>query len=55
MWGELEYVTRVGHEERGNWEGKIGGAWKLIEGKENAAVAGVSVVPADGAGRADVI
>jgi type III pantothenate kinase len=44
--GNLEYVTRVGHEDRANWEGKIAEAWKLVEGKENVAVAGVSVVPA---------
>lgn len=43
--GNLEYVTRLAHEQRADWAGKIADAWTRIEGKENAAIAGVSVNP----------
>ncbi len=43
--GDLQYVTRVPHGNRGDWPGVIAEAWKRIEGKENAAVAGASVNP----------
>jgi type III pantothenate kinase len=43
--GNLEYVTRVPHGQRGDWPGIIAEAWKRIEGRENAAVAGASVNP----------
>lgn len=43
--GNLEYVTRVPHGQRADWPGVIAEAWKRIEGRENAAVAGVSVNP----------
>jgi type III pantothenate kinase len=45
--GELTHVTRLSHEEsRADWVGKLMDAWKRIEGKDNAAVAGASVNPA---------
>ena len=43
--GNLEYVTRTAHGSRGDWAGILAEAWKCIEGRENAAVAGVSVNP----------
>lgn len=44
--GELTYVTRVPHEQRADWPGKIAEAWQRIKGSENAAIAGASVRPA---------
>jgi len=37
--------VRIPHANRADWAGKIADAWKRIEGKENAAVAGASVNP----------
>jgi type III pantothenate kinase len=44
--GELGHVTRISHEERPNWRGKISDAWNRIKGREDAAVVGASVNPA---------
>ncbi len=44
--GELGPVTRIAHENRGNWAGVIGEMWKKIEGHEKAAITGASVNPA---------
>jgi len=44
--GELTHVTRLSHDQRADWVGKLMDAWKRIEGRENAAVAGASVNPA---------
>ncbi|HEV8605145.1 MAG TPA: type III pantothenate kinase [Tepidisphaeraceae bacterium] len=43
--GELVQSVRIAHENRADWAGKIADAWKRIEGKENAGVAGASVNP----------
>jgi type III pantothenate kinase len=43
--GELQYVTRVGLDQVGDWAGKIAEAWKMIQGMANPAVAGASVNP----------
>ena len=43
--GELKYATRVPHDQRANWQGKLAEAWGQIKGRENAAVAGASVNP----------
>lgn len=43
--GALEYSTRVSHDQRADWAGKLKEAWNRIEGREDAAVAGVSVNP----------
>ena len=43
--GNLEYVTRLAHTQRADWQGKIAEAWSRIAAKDNAAVAGVSVNP----------
>ena len=43
--GKLKFVTRMGHDNRADWEGRIADAWGRIEGKENAAVVGASVNP----------
>jgi type III pantothenate kinase len=37
--------VRIAHENRADWAGRIADAWKQIERKENAAVAGASVNP----------
>jgi type III pantothenate kinase len=44
--GELKYATRIGHDQRNDWPGRIEEAWKRIVGKENASVVGASVNPA---------
>jgi type III pantothenate kinase len=41
--GELQFTTRIPHDNRANWQGRIADAWGRIESKENAAVAGSSV------------
>ena len=43
--GELTYVTRIAHEQRADWGGRIAEAWERIHGKDNAAIAGSSVNP----------
>src|SRR5215831_16362977 len=43
--GGLEYVARIGHEHNGDWAGRIADAWRKIDGRENAAIAGASVNP----------
>ena len=35
--GNLEYVTRIAHEQRADWAGKIAEAWKQIETMRRAA------------------
>lgn len=43
--GNLQYVTRIPNEHRADWPGKLTEAWKLVQGRENAAIAGASVNP----------
>jgi type III pantothenate kinase len=43
--GELEYSTRIPHDQRADWPGRIAEAWRRIEGRENVAAAGASVNP----------
>lgn len=43
--GELQHTDRIAHEQRQDWPARLAHAWKMIEGKENAAVAGASVNP----------
>jgi type III pantothenate kinase len=43
--GELGEVARVSLREPEKWAEAIGQAWKLIQGRENAAVVGASVNP----------
>jgi type III pantothenate kinase len=43
--GELGEVSRVSLREPQKWAEAIGEAWKLIQGRENAAVVGASVNP----------
>jgi type III pantothenate kinase len=43
--GDLQFTTRIPHDNRADWEGRIADAWGRIEAKENAAVAGASVNP----------
>src|SRR5215207_593886 len=43
--GDLQFTTRIGHDNRADWEGRIADAWGRIEANENAAVAGSSVNP----------
>jgi type III pantothenate kinase len=44
--GELTHVTRIAHDQRSDWPAQLADAWKRIEGKDGAAVAGASVNPA---------
>jgi type III pantothenate kinase len=44
--GELQHVARTSLDQRADWPGRIADLWQRISGKENAAVAGVSVNPA---------
>lgn len=44
--GKLEYVTRVPHTSRADWEGEIAEVWKRIEDAESPMVGGASVNPA---------
>jgi type III pantothenate kinase len=44
--GKLESVTRIPHEHRADWQGKIADAWARISDSEDPAVAGASVNPA---------
>lgn len=41
--GKLEAVTRIGLENRADWQGKIADAWNRIADTEDPAVAGASV------------
>src|SRR3954447_12864826 len=43
--GKLEYVTRVAHDNRSDWAGKIADAWSRIKDLEDPAIAGASVNP----------
>jgi type III pantothenate kinase len=43
--GNLEYVTRIGHENRADWPGKIADAWGRIKDSDGPAVAGAGVNP----------
>jgi type III pantothenate kinase len=43
--GNLEYVTRISHENRADWPGKIADAWNRIKDSDRPAVAGASVNP----------
>jgi type III pantothenate kinase len=43
--GKLEYVTRIPHEHRAQWPGKIADAWNRIKDLEDPAIAGASVNP----------
>ncbi len=44
--GQLTQVTRIAHEDRANWEGKIADAWSRIKDADEPAIAGASVIPA---------
>jgi len=43
--GQLEYVNRVGHDQRSDWSAIIAEAWSRVSELEGAAVAGASVNP----------
>jgi type III pantothenate kinase len=43
--GNLEFVTRVPHEHRAQWPGKLADAWARIKDRDGAAIAGASVNP----------
>jgi type III pantothenate kinase len=43
--GKLESVTRISHEHRADWQGKIADAWARIADTDSPAVAGASVNP----------
>src|SRR5436190_12502204 len=43
--GELEYVTRLPHVQRADWEGAIAQAWEKISDRDSAAIIGASVNP----------
>jgi type III pantothenate kinase len=43
--GELEYVKRVGNDQRSDWPAVISEAWAKLKDLDGAAVAGVSVNP----------
>jgi type III pantothenate kinase len=43
--GELTYVNRVTHDQRGEWPARIKEAWLKIADAEGAAVAGATVNP----------
>lgn len=43
--GKLEYVTRIGHENRADWPGKIADAWSRIAELDAPVVAAASVNP----------
>ncbi len=44
--GELEYVKRIGHDQRGDWAAVIAEAWAKIADSDSPAVAGACVNPA---------
>src|SRR6476620_7874112 len=44
--GQLEYSTRLSHEQRADWPGAIAQAWEKIRDREDPAIAGASVNPA---------
>jgi type III pantothenate kinase len=44
--GKLEFVTRLTHEQRPDWAGKIADAWNRIKDLDEPAIAGASVNPA---------
>lgn len=43
--GNLEFSTRIPHENRADWPGRIADAWERIKDRDNAAVAAASVNP----------
>ena len=43
--GKLEYTSRIGHDQRADWPGKIADAWARIADLDEPAVAGASVNP----------
>jgi len=43
--GNLEYVTRVSHEDRHDWPGRIADAFSRLKGRPSVAVAAASVNP----------
>jgi len=43
--GKLEYVTRVGNDQRAEWRDRLADAWKRLEGTEDPAVAAATVNP----------
>ncbi len=43
--GKLEYVTRLSHESRADWAGKITDAWGRIKDLEDPGVCGAGVNP----------
>src|SRR4051794_23505313 len=44
--GELQFSTRIPHDNRADWDGRIADAWNRIKDLDSPAVAGVSVTPA---------
>src|SRR5881394_2196401 len=44
--GELQYVTRLSHEQRSDWPGAIAQAWEKLSGTQDRDIVGVSVNPA---------
>ncbi len=43
--GNLEYVNRVGHDQRADWPGRIAEAWSRIKDREDPVIVGASVHP----------
>src|SRR5438067_7090538 len=43
--GALVYSTRIAHEHRADWDGRIRDAWSRIAGTENSGIAGATVNP----------
>jgi type III pantothenate kinase len=44
--GELRYVTRISHDQRADWPGKLAEAWGKLADKGEASIAGACVNPA---------
>jgi type III pantothenate kinase len=44
--GKLGYVSRIGVENRADWQGRLAEAWGKIKDKEDAAIVAASVNPA---------
>ncbi len=43
--GELQFSTRISHDNRADWQGRLADAWDRIKDKQDPAVAGASVNP----------
>jgi len=44
--GDLQFSTRILHDNRADWDGRIADAWNRIKDLDSPAIAGVSVNPA---------